>query len=83
MKIDRDKVASLDEKALHDMIYQVVRAMGFSKERAEKMAANAPAMRLMLMKASDRDLERIVAAVGEKKAKELLSGVEKRDSGEG
>ncbi len=77
MKIDREKLSSLDERKLADMIYQTVRAMGFSEERARKMAANAPAMRVMLMKASDKDLNRIVSAVGEQRAGEILSSIKK------
>lgn len=79
MVIDRRKLESLDENTLRDMIYQVVRAMGFSDDRARKMASNAPAMRAMLAKASDRDLQRIVSAVGDKKAAEILSAIEKKD----
>ena len=79
MEIDRKKLEALDEKTLLDMIYRVVRAMGFDDARAKKMAANAPMMRMMLLKASDRDLSRIVTAVGEKKASEILSAVEKKD----
>jgi len=79
MEIDRKKLEALDEKTLGDMIYRVVRAMGLSEERARKMAANAPAMRVMLTRASDRDLARIVAAVGDKKAAEILSAIEKKE----
>lgn len=79
MKIDRAKLEALDEKTLADMIFRVVRAMGFSEDRARKMAANAPAMRVMLAKASDRDLEKIVSAVGEKQASDILGAIEKRE----
>ena len=79
MEIDRKKLEALDEQTLSDMIYRVVRAMGFDDSRAKKMAGNAPMMRMMLLKASDRDLSRIVTAVGEKKASEILSAVEKKD----
>lgn len=79
MKIDREKLSSLDEKTLANMIYEVVCAMGFSKERAKRMAENAPRMRAMLAGASERDLQRIVSMVGEKKASELLSSVAKKD----
>ncbi len=61
------------------MIYQVVRAMGLSDERAQKMAKNAPMMRRMLLNAGDRELEKIVSAVGEKKASEILSAIEKKE----
>ena len=79
MEIDRKKLEALDEKSLADLIYRVVRAMGLSDERARKMAANAPSVRLMLLKASDRDLAKIVTAVGEKRAGEILSAVEKKN----
>lgn len=79
MKIDRAKLEALDEKTLADMIFRVVRAMGFSEDRARKMAANAPAMRVMLAKASDRDLEKIVSAVGEKQASDILGAIEKKE----
>lgn len=79
MVIDRTKLEALDDKTLGDMIYSAVRAMGFSEERARKMAQNAPAMRVMLTKASDRDLQRIVSFVGEKKAADILGAIEKKE----
>ncbi|MBR2986864.1 MAG: hypothetical protein IKC63_02475 [Clostridia bacterium] len=78
MKIDRDKLQSLDEKALGELIEKVVRAMGLGEARARRMAQNAPMIRMMLLRASDRDLERIVSAVGDEKASELLSSLEKK-----
>lgn len=79
MEIDRKKLEALDDGTLGDMIYRVVRAMGLGEARAKKMAANAPAMRVMLTRASDGDLARIIAAVGDKRASEILSAIEKKE----
>lgn len=80
MEIDARKLAALDEAKLATMIYEVCRSMGMSEEKARKMAQNAPAMRSMLAKASEKDLNRIVSMVGEKRAAEILAGIEGKGS---
>ena len=79
MEFDAKKLASLDDRALGDLIYEVTRSMGMSEEKARRMAQNAPALRVMLAKASDKELKRIVSAVGEDKAAEILSKVNKKE----
>lgn len=75
MEIDTKKLAALDEERLSAMIYEVCRSMGMNEEKARKMAGNAPAMRIMLSRASEKDLNRIVSMVGEKRAAEILAGL--------
>ncbi len=77
MEFDAKKLASLDDRALADLIFEVTRSMGMSEDKARRMAQNAPSLRVMLAKASDKDLNRIVSAVGEDKAAEILSKVNK------
>ena len=81
MEIDRTKLNALDNESLKSLIYQVCRAMGLPEERARRMAGNAPALRGMLARAGDKELERIVGAVGEAKAAEILSSVTKPKGG--
>ena len=84
MEIDTKKLAALDEASLSAMIYEVARSMGLGEEKARRMASNAPAIRVMLAKASDRDVNRLVSMIGEKRAAEILSGVNpKTDNGGG
>lgn len=77
MDFDAKKLASLDDNTLAELIFEVTRSMGMSDDKARRMAQNAPSLRLMLSKASDKDLKRIVSAVGEDKAAEILSKVNK------
>lgn len=79
MQIDGKKLANLDDESMAKLIYEVTKAMGLSDERARRMAANAPSLRQMLSRASERDLNRIVNMVGEKKAAEILSEVNKKE----
>ena len=79
MEFDAKKLASLDDRALGELIYEVTRSMGMSEEKARRMAQNAPALRVMLAKTSDKELKRIVSAVGEDKAAEILSKVNKKE----
>lgn len=79
MEIDAKKLASLDDAALAKLIFEVGCSMGMGEERARRMAKNAPALRGMLAKASDKDLNRIVSMVGEEKAAELLAAVNKKE----
>lgn len=79
MEIDAKKLASLDDASLAKLIYEVTRSMGMNDERARRMAQNAPSLRVMLSKASDKDLNRIVSMVGEKKAAEILSNVNQKE----
>ena len=81
MEIDRNKLANLDEESLRSLIYQVCSAMGLPEERARRMAANAPILRGMLARAGERDMQKIVNAVGEEKAAEILSSVGKPKNG--
>jgi len=79
MDFDAKKLASLDDRALADLIYEVTRSMGMKEEKARRMAQNAPALRVMLAQASDKELNRIVSAVGEDKAAEILSKVNNKE----
>ena len=79
MEFDAKKLASLDDKALGELIYEITRSMGMSDERARRMAKNAPSLRVMLAKASDKELNRIVSAVGEDKAAAILSKINKKE----
>jgi len=49
------------------------------EEKARRMAQNAPALRVMLAQAADKELNRIVSAVGEDKAAEILSKVNNKE----
>lgn len=79
MEFDAKKLAALDDQALAELIYEVSRSMGMREDKAKRMAQNAPALRVMLAKASDQELRRIVSAVGEEKAAEILSAVNKKE----
>lgn len=79
MEFDGRKLASLDDASLAKLIYEVVKAMGLPEEKARQMASNAPMLRVMLSKASDKELSRIMSAVGEKKAAEILASVNPKE----
>lgn len=81
MEIDAKKLATLDEASLSSMIYEVARSLGLNEEKARRMSGNAPAIRAMLNKASERDLNRIVSMLGEKRAGEILSKVNQNERG--
>ena len=79
MEFDAKKLAALDDRALADLIYEVTRSMGMKEAKARQMAQNAPALRVMLSKASDKELRRIVSAVGEDKAAAILSNLNQKE----
>lgn len=79
MEFDAKKLSSLDDSALAELIYEVTRSMGMDDTRARRMAQNAPALRLMLSKASEQDLRRIVSMVGEEKAAKILSDIKRQE----
>lgn len=79
MEFDAKKLSSLNDAALADLIYEVTRSMGMEEARARRMAQNAPALRLMLSKASEQDLRRIVSMVGEEKAAKILSDIKRQE----
>lgn len=79
MEFDAKKLAALDDAALGKLIYEVTRSMGMDEARARRMAQNAPSLRVMLAKASDRELRRIVSMVGEEKANEILSNLNQKE----
>lgn len=77
MKITPEQLRSLDEKALSQLIYEISLAMGMSEDRARKASANSPAVRKMLKNADGRDINRIISAVGEERAKNILDSIGK------
>ena len=79
MEFDAKKLSSLDDKTLAELIFEVTRSMGMTEEKAKHMAQNAPALRKMLAKASDKELSRILSMVGEEKANEILSSINKKE----
>lgn len=79
MEFDAKKLEALDDAALADLIYEVTRSMGMDESRARRMAQNAPSLRVMLSKASDRELRRIVSMVGEEKAAEIVSNIKNKE----
>lgn len=79
MEFDAKKLASLDDGSLAELIYEVARSMGMSEDKARRMAQNAPALRVMLSKASDKELRRIVSVVGEEKAAAILSNLNQKE----
>ncbi len=77
MEIDGKKLASLDDATLARLIYDVTRSMGLPEERCRRMAGNAPALRLMLSRASEEELKRVLSTIGETKAAEILASIDK------
>lgn len=75
MQITREqlqKIASIDEEILKNVIYNVAIANGASQAKARLIASNARVIKNQLANATDKDIQQIVSIVGEEKAAELI-----------
>ena len=73
--LDADKIralAALDKESFSALISSVISAMGGSKAQATAMSANSEAIRNMLISASDSDIKKLAARLGQEKTSELI-----------
>ena len=72
---DTDKIralAELDKESFAALISSVINAMGGSKAQAAAMSANSEAIRNMLASASDSDIKKLAARLGQEKTDTLI-----------
>ncbi len=72
MTIDPNRLKGIDVETLAGMIYEITRSMGMSEEKARAAAQNAGNVKKTLENADERQLNRILSMIGDRRAAEIL-----------
>ena len=72
MNVDPSRLKGIDEKTLAGMIYDIVRSMGMSEEKARAAAQNAGSVKATLENADERQIKRILSVIDDRRAEDIL-----------
>ena len=76
MQIDKNKlaaIASMDDKAFANMVYNAVIAAGGNDAQAKAATAASPIIKARLKNASDKDIRQLTTFLGEKNTNDILN----------
>ncbi len=74
---DYKDLRSLSEKELAEALYRVSVSMGADEKKARETARRAGEIRKILQRSSDRELDKIMSAIGKERADGIIQNVKK------
>ena len=76
---DYSDVRSLSEKELAEALYRVSISMGADEKKARDTARRAGEIRKILQRSSDRELDKIMSAIGKERADGIIHNVREKE----
>ena len=76
---DYSDVRSLSEKELAEALYRVSISMGADEKKARDTARRAGEIRKILQRSSDRELDKIMSAIGKERADGIIQNVREKE----
>ena len=76
---DYKDLRSLSEKELAEALYRVSVSMGADEKKARDTARRAGEIRKILQRSSDRELDKIMSAIGKERADGIISKVREKE----
>ena len=76
---DYSSIRSLSEKELAEALYRVSISMGADEKKARDTARKAGEIKKILQRSSDRELDKIMGAIGKERADGIISEVKEKE----
>ena len=76
---DYKDLRSLSEKELAEALYRVSVSMGADEKKARETARRAGEIRKILQRSSDRELDKIISAIGKERADGIIQNVREKE----
>jgi hypothetical protein len=76
---DYKDLRSLSEKELAEALYRVSISMGADEKKARETARRAGEIRKILQRSSDRELDKIMSAIGKERADGIIQNVREKE----
>ena len=76
---DYKDLRSLSEKELAEALYRVSVSMGADEKKARETARRAGEIRKILQRSSDRELDKIMSAIGKERADGIIQNVREKE----
>ncbi|MBQ2686364.1 MAG: hypothetical protein IJF55_01350 [Clostridia bacterium] len=76
---DYKDLRSLTEKELAEALYRVSVSMGADEKKARETARRAGEIRKILQRSSDRELDKIISAIGKERADGIIQNVREKE----
>ena len=76
---DYSSIRSLSEKELAEALYRISISMGADEKKARDTARKAGEIKKILQRSSDRELDKIMGAIGKERADGIISEVKEKE----